>query len=416
MKERLAVLALAAGALALLYVLFNPKPQRDPLTEALVFPLTTESRPDGLLAAWRWLAEQRVPEASLRYRYDRLPASLPSRTGNLLIMTMPQRVPARRAELGQLQKWIEAGNTLLILAAVDDKPLWAVAGDAAAKDKLKLLTGLDLAAGGLGAAMAATLATDISRGKVESIDITPRGEHPLLAGVGHVQALSLLKLTHPAPEGRFEVMPLELAARSDTQVPALWLLRRGAGQIILSSAASLFSNRGVVLADNARLLANIVAWCRGEGGTVVFDDSHQGLTAFYDAGAFYADPRLHRTLLWIVVLWLAFVLGALPLRAAQPQQLAVDETFYVEGSAGYFAAVVPPGEAAQRLVERFLEELRGPGRTGVPLWERFDEHPRLSGAQRRALHKVYEKACSGARIDLARLQNLLARLRGIVES
>ena len=414
MKERLLVLALAAGALGLVYLFYFPKPQAVS-QDGLVFPLSTESRPDGLLAVWRWLGDQHVPEASLRYRYDRLPALLQRPTGNLLIMTMPQRIAARRPELAQLKQWVEAGNTLLILAAVDDMPLWSLAGDPLSREKLQQLTGLELAADGEAARASSLLAENVQGVKGEYLDITPRGEHPLLAGVRHVTALSTLKLSHNAPSGLDEVLPLELAARADSNKAALWLLRRGAGQIILSSVASPFSNHAVLLDDNARFLANIVAWCRSEGGTVVFDDSHQGATAYYDAGAFFADPRLHRTLLWIVALWLAFVLGALPLRAAQRQQTSLDEGLYVEASAGYFAAVVPPDEAAPRLIERFLEELRGPAGQGRPLWERFDSHPRVSDERRRALHSFYEKACSGGRVDLARLQNLLAQLRGILE-
>lgn len=413
MRDRTVVFAMALGVLGLLYVLFGPKTRSDPATET-VFPLSTESRPDGLLALWRWLGEQHVPEASLRYRYDRLAGLLTKPTGNLLIMTLPQQVPARKAELAQLEEWVEAGNTLLILAAVDDEPLWSLAGDPLSEQKLKELTGLEFQTHGLGR-VGGMFAANVNQLQADSLEITPRGEHPLLAGVRHVTAISFLKHPSKAPGGLTEVMPLELADQVDSQGTVLWLLRRGAGQIILSSVASPFSNRAVALGDNARLLANIIEWGRTEGGTVVFDDSHQGAAAYYDAGAFFADHRLYYTLLWILALWFAFVLGALPLRARQRQESPLDEGLYIEGSAGYFAAVVPPGEAAQRLIERFLEELRGQERVGIALWERFDAHPRVSGTQRRALHDFYEKACSGRRVDLARLQNLLAQLRGILE-
>jgi hypothetical protein len=219
------------------------------------------------------------------------------------------------------------------------------------------------------------------------------------------------------PQGRDEVLPLELASRADSHGTTLWLLRRGAGEIILSSVASPFSNRAAALDDNARLIANIVGWCCSHGGTVVFDDAHQGATAYYDASAFFADPRVHRTLAWIVLLWLAFVLGALPLRVAQRVRQPLDEGVYIEASTRYLAAVVPPAEAAQRLIERFLEGQQGGGITGnsESLWERLDSHPHVTAAQRRSLHTLYEKACSGGRVDLARLQNLLAQLRGILD-
>jgi hypothetical protein len=197
----------------------------------------------------------------------------------------------------------------------------------------------------------------------------------------------------------------------------LWLVRRGAGQIVLSTVASPFSNGEVALGDNARLLANIVSWGRESGGTVIFDDAHQGATAYYDGKAFFADPRLHRTLGWVVLLWLALVLGALPLRAAQRKWQPIDETAYIEASARYFAAVVPPNAAAQRSIENFLRGLRAPSAadTEAALWEPFDSDPRLSQSQRSALHRYYEQACAGKRIDLTRLHNLLAQLRRILE-
>jgi hypothetical protein len=419
MRERLLVLALAAAALGLFYVIFFPKPQ--PTATDVVFPLSTEGRPDGYLALWRWLDQQRVPEASLRYRYDRLAALAGRPDGNLLIMTLPQRIPGRRAELAELTKWVQAGNTLLILAALDDRPLWALAGDPLAQQKLQELTGLKIEVGGVGAdatALAGVAASgDISALQTAHLDIVPRGEHPLLAGVRHITAVSMPAKPHGPPQGRDEVLPLELADRADGQGTTLWLLRRGAGQIILSTVASPFSNRAAALDDNARLIANMVAWCCGHGGTVVFDDAHQGAIAYYDANAFFADPRLHRTLGWIVLLWLAFVLGALPLRVAQRVQQPLDEGLYIEASARYLAAVVSPPEAAQRLIERFLEGPRGGGITvnGQSLWERLDSHPHVTAAQRRSLHTLYEKACSGSRVDLARLQNLLAQLRGILD-
>src|SRR6185437_14476046 len=110
--------------------------------------------------------------------------------------------------------------------------------------------------------------------------------------------------------------------------------------------------------DNAQLLANIIGWSRSVGGSVVFDDAHQGLTAYYDAQAFFADPRLHATLGWIALLWLAFVLGPQPLRVWRREWRPVDETTYVEAGGRYLAAVVRPAEAAQRLIDDFLDWLR----------------------------------------------------------
>jgi hypothetical protein len=402
------MLALAAGAFALFYVLFVPKPP--PESDGPGLPLSTESRPAGYLAAARWLAEQRIPTVSLRRRYDRLQASLRKPTGNLLIVSMPQQVPARPLETAALESWVERGNTLLILAAIHDSPTWIINGDTQVTERIQQLTGLLIK-------YSTSRKLDLRSMVADRLDIHPRGAHALLAGVQHVTAVSPLPLRHARLLGHGDTLPLELAVRGDSGDPTLWLMRRGAGQIILSSTATLFSNAAVPLSDNARLLANIVAWGCEPGGAVVFDDAHQGATDYYDGKAFFADSRLHRTLGWIVLLWLVFVLGSLPLRAAKRSWQPLDETAYVEASARYFAAVVPPAEAAQRLIERFL---RGPQANSHPgnqtdLWQRIDSDPRIADGQRRTLHRLYEQACSGGRVSLAELQNLLAQLRRKLE-
>jgi hypothetical protein len=295
---------------------------------------------------------------------------------------------------------------LLIMAAIHDTPPWSLDADPLLKEKVEQLTGLHLE----------TLPAekpDLKALLADRLDVVPRGEHPLLAGVRHITAVSKLPVRSARLNGPDDSIPLELASRVHSGEPTLWLMRRGAGQILLSSVSSPFSNGAVALTDNARFLANIMAWCCGPGATVVFDDAHQGATAYYDGRAFFADPRLHHTLGWIVFLWLALALGALPLRAVQHSWQPLDEGAYVEASARYFANVVPPNEAAQRLIENFLRRLGAgthPDREPA-LWELFDEDSRVSDLQRRALHVLYERACAGKRVDLVRLQNLLAQLR-----
>lgn len=398
------MLALAAGALVLFYVLFFPKSRAD--SGEIVRPLSRESRSEGYLAVWRWLEEQHIRTVSLPYRYDRLPSLLPNPTGNLLLITLPQEVPARALELQKLASWVERGNTLLIMAAIHDTPPWSLEVEPLLKEKVEQLTGMHVDT-------PATAKADLKTLLAERLDIVPRGEHPLLAGVRHITAAAKLPARGANLQGPDGTLALELASRADSGEPALWLMRRGAGQILLSSVATPFSNAAVALTDNARFLANIIAWCCAAGATVVFDDAHQGATAYYDGKAFFADTRLHHTLWWIVFLWLALMLGALPLRAAPRVWQPVDERAYVEASARYFANVVPASDVAQRLIESFLRRLAAgnhPDRE-PPLWKMFDQDPRVSDRQRRALHELYEHACMGKRVALVRLQNLLAQLR-----
>jgi hypothetical protein len=401
-RERLLTLVLAAGALALFYLLLVPKPQHRPA--ALGLPLSTDPRPDGYLAIWRWLGEEHVPRVSLRYRYGRLfSLHIPPR-GNVLILTLPQREPMTFAEGGDLARWLAQGNTALVVAAVDDEPLWATeTGGPLMPEALSSLTGVRFAPG-----TASSLSHSLSATRLH---IVPRGPHPLLAGVRHLTAILTLPARSFEPRLAAGRLPLALAARGDDGEPALWLERRGPGQIILCAAASPFANAGIALGDNAALLANIIAWSRRPGGAVIFDDAHGGLTAYYDARKFFADPRLHATLGWIVLVWLAFVLGPTPLALARSRWRPLDESAYVDTGARYLATVVEPGVAARHLIEEFLRAAaRGADRNGGA-WQALDADARVQPADRRALQTLYARACAGGRVDLVRLQNLLARLR-----
>jgi hypothetical protein len=120
-----------------------------------------------------------------------------------------------------------------------------------------------------------------------------------------------------------------------------------------------------------------------------------------------------------VLLWLVFVLGPQPLRVRRHEWQPLDETVYVEASARYLAAVVRPGDAAQRLIEDFLDWLRGrlrlePGDSGNvagAIWQWLGTQATVSAADRRELQACYASACAGEQVNLTRLQNLLAQLR-----
>lgn len=416
MRERLVVLALAAGALGLFYALFFPKPQGGTTAAETGGPLSNDSRSDGYLAVWRWLQREHIPAVSLRYRYDHLTALTTAPTGNLLLVTMPQRVATRIAELAALGSWVRRGNSLLIVAALDDEPGWALDNsDPLLEQRLRTLTGLDFEA-------ATSTDTLVKSLVARQLSLRPRDRQPLLADVASVTARMPwpARSWHPKPGGAR--LPLELANRADNGDAAMWLERRGAGQVILMAVASPFSNAGLTLGDNARLLTNIISWSRGPGGAVIFDDAHQGLTAYYDANAFFADPRLHHTLAWLLFLWLAFVLGSQPLRARRNEWEPVGESAYVEAAARYLAAVVRPAEAGQRLIEDFLDSLRlrlrsaaaadaAAGASTDAIWPWVAAQACVSAAQHRELQATYARACAGERINLTRLQNLLAQLR-----
>src|ERR1700691_5794504 len=367
----------------------------------------SEARPDGYLAAWRWLAAAQVPLGSLRYRYPRLGDAALSGVseGNVLIMTLPQRLPFQTAEWESLDEWVGRGNTLVVLAGLDDTSRW-MEPDADPQLALQRISHIRFTA---------EKAEDDwgLRDLLEPrrIEFVPRGEHPLLNGVQSMYAVSDL------PAGRWRAhstdnsMPLAIARRSDANQSVLWLKAAGRGQIIVCAFATPFSNRAIGQADNAQLLSNIIAWTRAPSGSVIFDDAHQGLVDFYDASAFFGDPRLHRTLLWLLLLWLVFVLVSQRLRSAPHRGRAIDEMALIEASGSSFTVAVDQDDARRALFANFFNLMRrgiGWREDGEPVWDWLDAQAGISAEQRVELHQLYARVRVLQGLKRRRLHNFLS--------
>jgi Domain of unknown function (DUF4350) len=426
-KDRLLTLALALGALAAFYVLVAPKP--DPPQERVTRPLSTEAGPNGYLGMQRWLANEKIPVVSLRDRYGSLSTIAPdAQAGNLLISTAPHIYPLRGSEEQPLQAWIEAGNTLLVLAGLSDTPEWSMGEgvDQRFMDHMETMTGLTFKAippaapppkegeekqqqqTPSEAVLAVTRLVDPAR-----YESSPNGEHPLLAGVRSILAVSEFPTAQWQASSEQSVV-LELASDHESGVPALWLMPYGDGQIIVSAYGSVFTNKVLGERDNARLLANIVHWSLGEKGRVIIDDAHQGLVAFYDPDKFFGDARLHRALLWLLALWLVFVLGPRRLRGATSGWNPLDVTSFVRATGGFMARVLRPASAGQQLFANFFNEIRsrlGMASDGTPLWDWLAAHSVIPAADLHRLQDLHQRIAQRRRVDLAELHNLIARVR-----
>ena len=419
MKERWLTLLLAAGALIMFYGLMFPKAQPD--FQKPSQPLSSDARSDGEQALWQWLKAEHIPVSSLRYRYDHLGslADVPTSSGNVMITVMPHQLAIRKEEWQPIRRWIEAGNTLLVLAALDDTPAWCVGPHDEFLPELRQLVHMSFSVAPRDED-AASNDGRIQNGLQgllgnEVIQVERRGDHPLISGVVTVRGFSVLPAARWRAQPVRSSMPVVLLQRRDSGAAVAWLLSEGLGQLIVSSLASPFANGQIFQADNAQFVANIIAWSRSAHGSVIFDDAHQGLTAYYDPRAFFGDPRLHRTLVWAVLLWLAFVLGPLPLRNAYSLWRPVDETALIEASGRFYSVAVPRLEVANRLFENFFNRLRrllSLPPTGLPLWEWLQAQSRISSVERAQLQDLYAKTCAGERVDLKKLQNLLSIIQG----
>ena len=423
MRERLTTLLCALGALLVFVTLFV---RGGPVEMPRSAPPTTGERGEhGLLAARNWLELEGIRTVSLRERFgalERRPTL--ARSGNLLIVTTPVVNAFKTAELRALDRWVRVGNTLLVLAALSDRPAWSLAG--ALHNDLHALTGLEFVPArkhaGSGPALQGEARGSGARHALEAgfaplpeplrSTLVANRPHPYLAGVDSALAFS------DFPNESWEVavpragFVLALAHQREFGEGVLWVRPAGSGTIIVSAFSSLFSNRALGLADNARLLANIVSASLGTNGSVLFDDAHQGLTAVYDPAKFYRDPRLYATLGVLLAVWLAWVLGGTRLRPSSVRAAAPREAELVRVTGRFLARVLRPAAAARRLFEHFflrLQRLNGCRLDDGPPWDWLENHPRLSRDEVRQLRTWYADAYSERRVPLQRLHNLIVR-------
>ncbi|MBV9912925.1 MAG: hypothetical protein JOZ93_10110, partial [Sinobacteraceae bacterium] len=195
----------------------------------------------------------------------------------------------------------------------------------------------------------------------------------------------------------------------------LWTRGLGAGHILLSGAASLFDNAALGLADNGRLLSNIIGTHLRPGGVVIFDDVHQGLGNAYDAERFWSDPRLHLTVLILSLLWLSWVIGTGGLRLPAHRASGPQASHLVEVTGGFMARVLSPVAAAQRLVQNFAHELgvAAPvaSRGREELLRALSRHASLDPGDVQQLDAWCAQLARNRRVPLVPLHNLLGRMQ-----
>ncbi|HZO22003.1 MAG TPA: DUF4350 domain-containing protein [Steroidobacteraceae bacterium] len=423
MRERFTTLLCALGALLLFLTMFvhgravtgEPEVAR---------PTTAERGGNGYFAVLQWLRDAHIRAVSLRNRFDELAArhDLPA-AGNILIVTLPAIAPYKTEEFRPLDRWVRAGNTLLVLAALSDSPDWAFSIGNLTTGDLNLLTGLDFetvkardrrseaARSGQPSraprqAERGTLSDRIvaATRKLTEPDretFVANRPHAYFTGVREGLALSDYASQAWSVQVPYDGFVLELAHAQATGEGVLWTRSLGSGRIIVSALGSLFTNRSIGLEDNARLLANIVGANIGSDGAVLFDDAHQGLGAAYDPAKFYRDPRLRLTIGILAGLWLCWVLGATRLRLPTLRLPAPREEELVRATGGFLARVLTPAAAARRMIDRFLQ--RSP-------WEALERHPQIAAADIQQLKSWYADAYVSDRVPLVRVHDLICKI------
>jgi hypothetical protein len=418
-RERFITLLCALGALALFFTMFMHQDQHGIGGREVPRPTTEERGGNGYHAAMEWLDAEHIRAVSLRDRFDKLPQSKSlAATGNVLIVTLPATAVFKTEEFRPLDHWVRQGNTLLVLAALSDNPDWAFSFGGLTSGDLNLLTGLEFETTrsrdrrirkgaepaprdrdnrDAGSQLAAA-ARQLPQPRRETL--VPNRDHAYFSGVHQAIALTDYESQPWTVKVPYEGFVLALGHQRETGEGVFWTRPLGNGRIIVSGLGTLFTNRALGLADNARLLSNIIATNLGSQGTVLFDDVHQGLGANYDPAKFYRDPRLHATVGIVALLWLSWVLGATKLRVPMTRAPVPREAELVRATGGFLARVLTPAAAARRMFDHFLR--RWP-------WEFLERQPRIAAADLTQL-KLWHSQLGSARIPLTRLHNLLVRI------
>ena len=421
MRDRLVTLLGALLALAIVYALFFQRPGQPPVTK----PLSTEAGRNGYLGLWNWLEREHVRVVSLRNRYSTLrdDKSLPE-GGNVLIVTMPFRTPLRQSEVVELQGWLLGGNTVLLLAALDDSPEWMKQADQAGfHTALSELTGLGFttlraadAAASAGGARSRPVARP-ARPPIAArtaLELDPVVDHPLLAGVGALRGYSDdpsdIWVLHSDPSA----LVLRLATESSSGKDAVWERPYGYGKIIVAASGSLLANRNIGEGGARELVRNILRYRLGDGGAVIFDDMHQGLSSLYDAAALLRDARLRYTIWFVLAAWLVYVLGTSN-RLAPPRvpRSVPRQGDFVAASGGFMARRLDRNDAGRLLLDEWLDEVRrarGLPRN-APLWSELEAAPTLARGVYEELHAYDRTLTGGGKVDLVRLHNTLLKAR-----
>ena len=182
MRERLTTVGGALLSLFFLYALLFGESSEAPVSK----PWSSEAGPNGYLGLQLWFDGEGIRTHSLRERMDGLLAGEFAGAGDVLMTTMPYRNPAEAREFEVLDTWIKNGNTLLVMAALDDSPEWMV-GITHLQEDVKELTGLEFDAHRDAEGEVVTL---VDLFGAMTIPLEPVGGHPLTEGIERLELAS----------------------------------------------------------------------------------------------------------------------------------------------------------------------------------------------------------------------------------
>ena len=343
----------------------------------------------------------------------------------MLITTLPQTEASQFDEVVALQQWVAEGNTLLILAALNDR-LVGYEGRGGIIEGIGAMADIDVSRQADPDGELKPADVDVTEGTTALTDLvdetlapTQTSPHPLTRAIGELNVARdpLAPQWIVSPYGPEPLLPV--FSGTDTGAPAFWHRSFGDGMILLSGRASLFANSHVGTADNGALFRNVLRLGLGPQGQVVFDDYHQGLSDLYDPAAFYADPRLGKTVLIVLFLWLCWAMFSnRRLTISGNAAGTVRGADYIRATGGFYARTLAEPVIARRMFSHFFDDVAESlhSQPGIePVWRALKDHPRVSNSSIRRLSSLHAMTESNRAVDLTRLHNLMNSIRTTIQ-
>ncbi|MDX2507769.1 MAG: hypothetical protein QNL62_25290 [Gammaproteobacteria bacterium] len=443
------ILITVAGVLLSLVILLNvlvPQQQNIPVSR----PTSEDTGKHGMFALYQWLTRSGVRTFSLRKPVHRLMEGELSGSGNVMLISLPYANQTLESEWSAVNRWIEQGNTVVLsVAGLYAKPEWAVSADifepikkitaeefSLSSNKFTVNEG-DVIDQDEGFALS-DLQEQVDMFKSKRLKLTPTVRYSLFEGIEALDTYyqPVLMQSYKKEEDRAEekvyysiesdsarlglgLLSIANSAASEDVDEALsgmfdhnvmWLLPVGDGWIYLSAFPDMLGNNVLKQSQNARWFTQLLQLHLSSSGHVIFNDYPFGLSEQYDADAFFADKRLHYTLVFISLFWLVYALLFSPrLAPVRSKKTLQGNKNFVDAAAGFLSRRVKDQAVAKALSMALIEELQTKTQLkGKQLWNWLQDNPDILNDDIAILKRAcgYEKG----NVKLMQLTQIMNRI------
>jgi hypothetical protein len=334
---------------------------------------------------------------------------------------LPYYTPAREGEISNLKAWIDRGNTLLVLASLNDTSDWSFAARTDFINDLYTLTDTWFSAETLVEDQDGDDETfdpeylnlfDDETGE-QRYDILPSSNHPLMRNVDVMMAVSdrITSIWVPSVRSAESDLLLELATMADTDTPMIWQRKFGEGQIVIVGSGTALSNRIVADTDNHAFVANVVADHLAADGRFIFDDMHQGLSSLYDPDAFFGDSRLQATIWFVLLFWLLYIVGSSNrLLSPRSGKNPLQQADFLHAVGSFISNHASRSEAGLWMYRSWFNDVRRHMHlpvNGDPVWDELAAFRTLDPALLDRLRRQHRKLVDGRKLDPVDVHNTI---------